>query len=115
MSTGARSVKNANYFQCIVPGSHQIVNFTNVSAQSLAFDGTPGGEGTTILRLLATQDCHVYAGTNPTVVVPASAGVKYSGMFVKANVTTYMGVEPGQKLAVIRDTADGVLHITEGA
>lgn len=121
MSKTARGHENAAPFQAIVPGSAWAMNFTNAPAQSPKFDGVIGSEysGTTILRLLASQDCHVAVGANPTAVQPPTNGTKVPAqVMVKQNSLAYIGVEPGQKLSVVRDATsatDGVLYVSEGA
>lgn len=89
-------------FQAITPGTTQTRTSTSSSAQSSAI-----GAGTTIVRLVCTEDCHVAFGSNPTATT--------SSMYLPANTPEYFGVTGGHKVAVIRTSADGVLHITEGA
>jgi hypothetical protein len=111
MSTGAQSVNNASYFQAIVPGNCQRIDFSNASGLlPLAFDS-----GTTIIRLRSTQDCHVVVGPNPVAQIAQNAGPKIQGAaFIPSGAICYLGVRPGWGLAVIRDSADGSLFVTEG-
>lgn len=120
MSGGARNNSNhATPFQAIIPGSMMSMNFTAAASQSAAFDGAGAGQesgGTTILRLIATQDCFVAVGLNPTALAPTPGGAKVPAqVLIKANTLSYVGVEPKWKLSVVEVAADGVLYITEGA
>jgi len=110
MSTGARSVKNANYFQAIVPGRSHKVAFTNTSAQI----PTPMGAATTLVRAFATQDCWIKRGGTSVQAVAPTAGVYQDDtIFVAGGIFCYFGVEPGETLAVIRDSSSGNLMLTE--
>ena len=91
-------------FQCIYPGTSQKRTVSSSSAQSSAV-----GDNTSIVRLHATTDCFVAFGTNPTAV--ADTG----GVFMKADTSEYFMITPGDKIAVIRSSADGNLYITEGS
>lgn len=91
-------------FQAIYPGVSQVKAFTNTSAQATAL-----GKGTSLIRVFATQDCHLAFGTSPTAVATGA------NLFLPANTVEYIGVVPSTKVAVIRDTANGNLFITEGA
>lgn len=91
-------------FQAIFPGTCQVKAFTGTTGQSSAF-----GANTTIVRLHATEDCHVVFGSSPTAVADGTC------IFLPADQTEYFGVVGGQKLAVIRDSVSGNLFITEGA
>lgn len=78
-----------------------VVNAT--SAQSAAFGGQ-----TREVRIVSTTNCHLNFGTNPT-----AAATDNNGIYLPANVVEYFHVNPGQKVAVVRDTADGVLSVAE--
>jgi hypothetical protein len=73
------------------------------SAQSSAF-----GAQTQEIRVVCSTACHINIGQNPT-----AAATDNNGFALPANVVEYFHVTPGQKLAVIRDAADGVLSIAE--
>jgi hypothetical protein len=79
------------------PGTTQTVNFSSTSAAS----GTLGGG---VVRLLATADCHVVFGANPTA--------DDTCLFLPGNIAEYFACAADDKVAVIRDSADGVLYIT---
>jgi len=55
--------------------------------------------------VLTSTSCHVAVGSSPTATT--------NGPRIAANVPEDMVVAAGQKLAVIRTTTSGVLHVTE--
>ena len=121
MSSTTPSEKNASDFQAIVPGKTHIIAFTNSSIQSNAFEIRSSSEDisadhTTILRLFATQDCWLNFGSNPTAVANSAGapGNKDDSYFLPGGFIDFIGVRPGEKLAVIRNSANGNLYITEG-
>lgn len=101
------------------PYTSQVVAYSSTTAPSAAFqntdvagrymqDGTPvQGNKTQHIRLCATSDCWIAFGTAPTAVAGAPS------MYLPANVPEYFWVNYGEKVAVIRNTADGNLCITE--
>jgi len=98
----------ASGFPAIFPGDSQKVSFTGTSAQSAAFSGGTNTEST-VIRVFATEDCHIKVGANPTALADGSC------MFLPAGIVEYIGVNPTDKIAAIRDTTSGTLYITEGA
>ncbi len=108
--------------QAARPALSQNVVIGGGSVQSLAFSTGPVGtyssasasygapgvtpNNTSHVRLVATSDCYIAFGTNPTAVVGAS-------MLVTAATPEYFWVAPGEKLAVIQASAAGILNITE--
>lgn len=90
-------------FQTFKPGSSQKVSFTGTSAQSSALGGY-----TKIVRLFATEDCWIKMGTDPTAAASAATST-----FVPGGIIQYFVTKPGDKIAVIRDTTSGSLHILE--
>lgn len=122
MSTGAKSDNNAQYFQAVVPKRSQYIDFTGTSKQSLpvfseASTGNSGSaaavKGTTLVSLYCTEDCWVLAGTNPVAVNPGAELTITASKFVVAGIVDFIGVNPGDIIAVIRDAASGRLHIGE--
>lgn len=85
-------------------------HFIGVS-QKVAFDGsvqsTALGLRTSVVRLTATQDCHV-----STAAIALADG---TAMFLPKGTIDHIAVAPGTKLAVIKDGTGGNLFITEGA
>lgn len=99
------SLKNDVFFQCLIPGNFQLMNFTATSAQSTAF-----ATGTSVVCLQATEDCYVSFGSNPTAVAAT-----VTSSIIRAGHVRYFGVTAGEKLAVIKKTSDGELDILQGA
>lgn len=90
-------------FPFIHIGASQKRTTSATSAQSTAV-----GAHTSVVRLYATKACHVVTGADPTAVADA-------GLYLPDAGEAYIGIQGGHKIAVIRDTADGALYITEGA
>lgn len=91
-------------FPYIYQGTSQKVASGAASVQSTAFSTR-----TSIIRFVATQDCHIKLGANPTAVADGTC------LFVPKNWVEYIGCGPGDKLAVIQDSTGGFIFITEGA
>jgi hypothetical protein len=86
---------------CYRWGSNQVVSFTSTStATSTAFQ-----TGVNTIRVVATTSCHVAFGASPTATTSSTR--------LAANVPEYIVVGAGQKLAAIRTTTSGTLHVTE--
>ena len=60
------------------------------------------------IRVVSTTACHINIAANPT-----AAATDNNGIYLPANVVEYLHVTRGQRLAVIRDTADGTLCVAE--
>lgn len=123
MSTPAVSENNLQYFQALTPRRGQYIDFSNSSEQSAAFYSAPdtdtkgaaaADKGTTIISLIADEDCWVSVGESPTAEKPAAEKTIVNSVFLPAGIKEFYGVKPGWKLAVIRDSADGQLYIEEG-
>ena len=110
MSTGAKSELNAEYFQAINPGTSWMLAFTNAS-QVIG----PFGADTTLISIFPEQDCWVLAGDASAVAVPLSTGQNGRSKFCPGGIQDFIGVKPGQYLAVIRDTVSGNVHVCECA
>jgi hypothetical protein len=82
-------------------GTNHVVSYTSTStANSTAFVA-----GTNTVRVIASTACHIkFAGT-PTA---ASTDPRLT-----ANVPEYFIVTQGMKVAAIRTTTSGTLHVTE--
>jgi hypothetical protein len=86
---------------CYRWGTNQVVSFTSTStATSTAF-----AAGVNTIRVVPTTSCHVVVGSSPTATT--------SSPRIPAGVVEYMVIAPGQKLAAIRTTTSGTLHVTE--
>lgn len=93
-------------WEALYPGVSQKVAFSVASAKSAALQAR-----TSVVRLYATNDCHIKVAPDATATAVAD-GTCY---FLPKLVQFSIGVVGGQKIAVIRDSADGNLFITEGA
>jgi hypothetical protein len=94
----------SNAIQALRPQHDQTPVAFDGSAQSSAFDAA-----TQVVRLVATQDCHLAFGTNPTATI--------SAMILPALAPEYFKVLSGEKVAAIKVAAGtaGNLHVTEMA
>jgi|TARA_Y100001972_G_C7583307_1_gene292544 hypothetical protein len=79
--------------------STQTVNVTDTSAQSAAI-----ASGIHHVRLVSTSNCHYLIGANPTATT--------SSVYLPANVIEKIRINQGEKIAIIRNSGDGVAHIT---
>lgn len=84
-------------------GVSDYVSVSATSAQSAAF-----GANTHEIRVVSTTNCHIKIGDDPT-----AAATDNNGVYLPAGVVEYFHVSPGQKVAVIRDTADGSMSVGE--
>jgi hypothetical protein len=85
------------------PGIEQKVAYTGTAAQSTAVADT-----TRAVRLLATTDCFVRFGADPTAT-------STNGLRLTAGIPEVFGIIPGQRISAIRASADGTLNLTEFA
>ena len=109
---------NGNPGMAIMPRVCQVVAVSGSSAQSAALD-----VNTTIIRLVATTNCWVALGTNPTAqqhaVTTTQPGVSLGSFYLAAGVVetwaapSAIPAGSSWKVAVIQDTAGGYLSITE--
>lgn len=84
-------------------GVSDVVTIGTSSAQSAAFGGD-----TFEIRVVSDTDCWINIGADPT-----AAATTDNNLFLPANVVEYFHVSPGQKLAVIQDSAAGNLCVAE--
>jgi hypothetical protein len=94
------SGSSPNALPAIRLGATTKMNVTNVSFRSAEL-------GCELVRLVATTDCHIAIGADP-VAGPDSP-------LLPANISEYFVVVPTDKIAVIRDAADGALYVTVAA
>lgn len=78
-----------------------VVAFTAASAQSIAIPTF-----ITDIRVCCTKDAWITIGTNPT------ASIGDGSHFMGVGQAEYFRVTPGQKVAVIRDAADGNMSVS---
>jgi hypothetical protein len=88
-----------------IAGTGQNLTFGASSVASTAFDA--GNENAQAIQVSATTaNCHIQIGTAPVAVV--------TDLLVKASdPPLILRIAPGEKLAVIQDTATGTLNIVE--
>lgn len=89
-------------FQTLYPSAPQKVTITSSSTQSSAFSAN-----VSVIRIFPTSNCYVKFGSNPTATT--------SDIYCPGGILQFFGVIPGEKVAVIQDTASGTLHVVEGA
>lgn len=83
------------------PSTTQKVSYTSSSAAtSNAF-----GSQIYIIRIVAKTDAFYVLGGSPTATT--------SDVYLPADTVEYISVTPGQKIAFIRDAADGDAFVTE--
>lgn len=104
MTKEANASRPDQLFQAIFLGTTQKVTTSGTTAQSSAF-----GTSTTLIRVIATQDCFIVTGTSPTAVADGTCAL------LPAGIPEYFGVNSGDKIAAIQSSAGGSLYITEGA
>ena len=82
-------------------GTNQVVSYTSTStANTTAFV-----QGVNAVRVVASTHCHITFGGSPTATT--------SSVKLPPNLPEYFVVTPGQKIAAIRTTTSGTLHVTE--
>jgi len=79
------------------------ITTSGTSQQSAAF-----GNNTSEIRVVCSAACHINIGENPT-----AAATDNNGMLLPANVVEYFHVTPGQRIAVIQDSAAGTFCVSE--
>jgi len=102
MSTFRRD-SNGHIVPAFIPGATQAVAIGSGSVQS-----TATGINTTFVRVVATVDCHVELGSNPTASQTTS-------LFLPAGVVEYLPITIGWKVATIQKASGstGSLFVTE--
>jgi hypothetical protein len=60
-----------------------------------------------LVRLISTADCHIAISDEPTATT--------SDMLVRSGVVEYFAVKRGDRISVIRSTANGLLYITQAS
>lgn len=79
---------------------NDVVAVSGTSAQSAAF-------GDKKLMVVSTTACWIKTGTNPTAVADTDAN-----QYLPANVPVFIANTPGDKIAVIQESAAGHLVVT---
>ena len=97
-------LNGGNFLQTIKLSTAQEVTVGAASAQSSVI-GTAGQTPNRVVRLCATTACRIAVGTNPTATA--------TGTLLPANVAEFTELTPGERIAVIQESAAGKLSITE--
>jgi len=109
--------------QAARPATVQNVAIGGSSAQSTTFQtGDPGytynADGTVNqnvqnftqhIRVVATSNCWISFGTNPTAAVGGTSG----SILIPAYTPEYFWVVKGERIAVIQDSSAGTLNVAE--
>lgn len=78
-------------------------------SQVVAYDSSTQSSAlnarTTVVRLVATTNCHVKFGSNPTATT--------SDIYLPAGVVEYFKVSASDKVAAIKNADAGNLYVTE--
>lgn len=85
----------------------QPIGVETVASSATAVSSAAFPDGTEAVRLVATQNAYARFGSSS---LPASSST--TGSYLPANIPEYFKASPGQKVSVIRDSADGSLFIT---
>lgn len=83
-------------------GNHQAVSFTASSARTAA----GMGDQCRLVSLVSTADCHIAFG-------PSNVDATTNDFFLLANTMVMFPIRPGEFVAAIRSSADGILHVSE--
>lgn len=67
--------------------------------------GTSGRTPNIVIRIVSTTACRILTGSNPTAVATSA--------LLPANVVEFTEITPGDKIAVIQESAGGKLSIAE--
>jgi len=84
-------------------GESDVVAYSTSSAQSAAISANIFD-----VRVVCTSNAWIKIGTDPTAVAATDDNI-----YMPAGVVEYFHVSPGQRIAAIRDTADGNLVVAE--
>lgn len=82
-----------------------------ITSQSVSYTGTAGtisnavGSQTRVVKLVLTTAGFVAIGASPTATT--------SDMFVPANETLFIAINPGEKVSAIQLSSGGTLYVTE--
>lgn len=113
-STAVRTEENSSYFQAGYVKRSQYVSFTSSSAKSGLLD-----DETSLVEVFPTQDCwiSIIANADSQNSKPSQSAVAVANIrFCPGGMVNFIGVPPGVTspvVAVIRDSTDGTLHVTE--
>lgn len=97
-------LNSGNFMPTVKYGTAQEVTVGAASAQSSVI-GTAGQTPNRLIRLCSTTACRVAIGTNPTAAATSA--------LLPANVVEFTELTPGERIAVIQESAAGKLSIVE--
>jgi hypothetical protein len=80
-------------------GAGEKVTTSGTSAQSAVMPAN-----TSMVRVVASAACYLAYGADPTAV-------NTGAMYMPAGLVEYFAIKPGEKLAVIQDSAAGTLYV----
>jgi hypothetical protein len=101
MSVLAKDPHNFHPIQALAPGTTQTITTSGSSAViSSVFTAD-----TTVVRIVATKDCHITFAAAPTATT--------SLPFMPANQVEYFKVTAGEKCAAIQSSEAGTVFVTE--
>lgn len=97
----ARSHNKSETIQAVAPGTTQTITTSGSSAAT----STAFATGSTIARIVATEDCHLAFATSPTATT--------SDTFLPAKQVEYFKITAGEKVAAIQSSTAGTVYVTE--
>lgn len=97
-------LNSGNILPTVKISTAQEVTIGAASAQSTAI-GTAGRSPNLVIRIVATTACRILTGSNPTAVATSA--------LLPANTVEFTEITPGDKIAVIQESAGGKLSISE--
>lgn len=96
--------ENNKGFQCIHPGTTQILAYTSTAAACSTFQ-----IGTRVVSVYASTDCFLKIAS-----APSAASGDGSSFFQPGGMIAVYGVGDNDRLSAIRVSSSGSLYITEG-
>jgi len=97
----ARSFNLSETIQAVAPGTTQTITTSGSSAAiSTAF-----ASGSTVARIVTTEDCHIKFASSPTATT--------SDTFLPAKQVEYFKITAGEKVAAIQSSTAGTVYVTE--
>jgi hypothetical protein len=80
-------------------GNGEKVTTSGTSAQSAVMPAN-----TSTVRVVGSAACYIIFGENPTALATTS-------IYMPAGLVEYFAIKPGEKIAVIQDSAAGTLYV----
>ncbi len=101
-------LNSGNIIPTVRYGASQNVAIGSGSLQSTVIGTTAqatSAPDNILIRLSATSNCRIAVGTNPTATSTST--------YLPSGVVEFIEIVPGERVAVIQDTASGTLSITQ--